>query len=167
MSWAEQIAGVLYGSRRIQRSDTLVAGYSANTAIGEDIENKPLAIPLSIITKAMKGKDISYSIKRGKIAKLDKGIANAYAVIVNPERSAIVYITDITQGGLPLVVSFDMNATFDGDQVHNQVPVSILITMKSLLRPGVDKQQGICYSIIAPERNKIKILLRSGWVKAY
>ena len=133
MSWQEQIDSALYGGKNIRRNDTLVAGNSANTLIGAEIDNKPLAVPLSILTKASNGKDISHSIKRGKLAKLDEGLQNAPIVIVNPARNAVVYVTDIKQGGLPIVAAFDMNSTFDGDNVHKSTSIHLQVDVKSML----------------------------------
>lgn len=134
MSWAEQINGALYDGKNIRRNDTLVAGNSADTSIGSEIDSKPLAIPLSVLSKASSGKDVSHSIKRGKLAKLDSGIKNAPITIVNPERNAVVYITDIKQGGLPIVVAFDMNTTFDGDEVHKATSIHLQVDVGAMIK---------------------------------
>ena len=133
MSWSEQIKGALYGGNNIRRSDTLVVGQAKDTAVSADISNKPLAIPQSVLTKASSGKDISHSIKRGKLAKLDEGIKNAPITIYNPDRNAVVYITDIKQGGLPIMVSFDLDATFDGDKVHQATSIHLQVDTMSML----------------------------------
>jgi len=134
MSWEEQIRGALYDGKNIRRNDTLVVGYPADTAVANEIPNKPLAIPLSVLTKASSGKDVSHSIKRGKLAKLDEGIKNAPITVVNPERNAIVYVTDVKQGGLPIVATFDMNTTFDGDKVHKATSIHLQVDVNSLLK---------------------------------
>ena len=133
MSWEEQINGALYGGKNIRRNDTLIAGYPADTAAGNAIENKPLAIPLSVLTKASSGKDISHSIKKGKLVKLDDGIRNAPITILNPDRNAVVYITNIRQGGLPVVVAFDLNANFDGDNVHKATSIHLQVDAQTML----------------------------------
>ena len=133
MSWAEQINGALYDGNNIRRNDTLVVGNAADTSVGNEIESKPLAIPLRVLTKASNGKDISHSIKRGKLAKLDEGIKNAPITIVNPDRNAVVYVTDIKQGGLPVIAAFDMNATFDGDEVHQATSIHLQVDTQALL----------------------------------
>ena len=99
MNWDEQIKDALYGNGNITRNDTLIVGEVAGYLTQEGIEQKPLAIPLSVLSKASSGKDISHSIKKGKLAKLDSGIENAPITIVNPARNAIVFVTDIKQGG--------------------------------------------------------------------
>ena len=54
-------------------------------------------------------------------------------LLVNPSRNAIVYVTDIKQGGLPIVVSFDMNTTFDGDDVHKATSIHLHIDVNAML----------------------------------
>ena len=133
MSWSDQINGALYNGKGIRRNDTLVVGSSADTSVANEIDNKPLAIPQRVLTKASSGKDISHSIKKGKLAKLDEGIKNAPITVVNPDRNALVYVTNIKQGGLPILVSFDMNATFDGDDVHEATSIHLQVDTKTFL----------------------------------
>ena len=54
-------------------------------------------------------------------------------LLVNPSQNAIVYVTDIKQGGLPIVVSFDMNTTFDGDDVHKATSIHLHIDVNAML----------------------------------
>ena len=133
MSWEDQIRGALYGEKTIRRNDTLVAGTVADFLVNDGVTQRPLAIPLSVLTKASSGKDISHSIKKGKLAKLDSGIKNAPLVIVNPGRNAIVYVTDIKQGGAPLLAAFNMNTEFDGDDVHKATSIHLQIDVQSML----------------------------------
>ena len=133
MEWAEQIKGALYGGNNIQRNDTLVVAKSSETGAAEEISDKPLAIPLSVLTKASSGKDVSHSIKKSKLAKLDWGIKNAPITIVNPERNAVVFVTNVKQGGLPVLVAFDMDATFDGDGVHKATSIHLQLDTMSML----------------------------------
>ena len=133
MSWDEQIKGALYGGKNIRRNDTLIVAKPADTVVANEITDVPLAIPLSVLTKAGSGKDVSHSIKRGKLAKLDEGIKNAPMTIVNPERNAVVFVTDIMQSGLPVLAAFDMNAMFDGDRVHKATSIHLQVDMQSML----------------------------------
>ena len=133
MSWEEQIDGALYGGKNIRRNDTLVVCNSAETSAAMDIGDKPLVIPLSVLTKASNGRDVSHSIKKGKLAKLDEGIRNAPVTIVNPERNAVVFVTNIKQGGLPIVVSFDLDANFDGDNVHKATSIHLQVDVQTML----------------------------------
>ncbi len=134
MSWQSQINGVLYNGKNIRRSDTLVIGNPSNVIINDGVSNKVLAVPVRVVTKATSGKDISHSIKRGKIANLDKGIKNAPIIAVNPDRNAIVYVTNIKQGGLPIVATFEMDAVFDNDDVHQATSIHLQVDTMSLLR---------------------------------
>ena len=133
MSWAEQVNGVLYDGKNIRRNDTLVVGSPDTTLFADSVSEKPLAVPLSVVTKATSGKDITHSIKRGKIAKLDEGIRNAPIVIVNPERNALVYVTNVKQGGMPIVATFDMDAVFDGDEVHQATSIHLRTDTMAML----------------------------------
>ena len=134
MSWSEQIDGALYNGNNIRRNDTLIVGQAQDTAVASDIDNKPLAIPQRVLTKASSGKDISHSIKKGKLAKLDEGIKNAPIAIVNPDRNAVVYVTNVKQGGLPIVAAFDLNADFDGDKVHKATSIHLQVDVPSMLK---------------------------------
>ena len=134
MSWDEQVKGALYDANNIRRNDTLVVTDVADTRVANEINNKPLAIPQSVLTKAQSGKDISHSIKKGKLAKLDEGIKNAPITIVNPERNAVVFVTNIKQGGLPIVAAFDMNAVFDGDEVHKATSIHLQVDTDAMLK---------------------------------
>lgn len=133
MSWDEQIMGALYGKGSIARNDTLVAGQISASLAQEGIEQLPLAIPRSVLTKASDGRDISHSIKKGKLAKLNVGIKNSPITIVNPARNAIVFITDIKQGGAPVLVAFDRNTLFDGDKVHKATSIHLQMNVQAML----------------------------------
>lgn len=133
MNWEDQIHGALYGKETIRRNDTLVVGTVSDFLVNDGVTQKPLAIPLSVLTKAMNGKDISHSIKKGKLAKLDSGIRNAPLVIVNPGRNAVVYVTSIKQGGAPILAAFNMDSTFDGDDVHKATSIHLQIDVDSML----------------------------------
>ena len=134
MTWEDQISGALYQKNNIRRSDTLVVGKVADYLAEDGIVDRPLAIPLAVLSKAGSGKDVSHSIKRGKLAKLDAGIKNAPLVIKNPDRNALVYITNIKQGGSPILVSFDMDTIFDGDSVHKATSIHLQIDVNEYLR---------------------------------
>lgn len=139
MSWEDQIRGLLYDGKRIRRNDTLVVGNVASFLSSDGVSSVPLAIPQNVITKAMSGKDISHSINRGKLLKLKKGIENAPIVIVNPDRNAIVYITNVKQGGYPILAAFDMDADFDGDRVHKATSIHTQIDVQTLLEQLSEK----------------------------
>ena len=130
MSWEDQIRGTLYGEITIRRNDTLVAGTVSDFLVNDGVSQKPFAIPLSVLTKASSGKNVFHSIKKGK---LDSGIKNAPLVIVNPGRNAIVYVTNIKQGGAPLLAAFNMDSEFDGDYVHKATSIHLQIDVQTML----------------------------------
>lgn len=133
MSWTDQIRGALYGENTIARNDTLVVGSISEFLVQDGVEQKPPAISLSVLKKASSGKDVSHSIKKGKIAKLDNGIKNAPIIIINPSRNAIVYVTNIRQGGAPILAAFNRNSVFDGDDVHKATSIHLQTDVKSML----------------------------------
>ena len=133
MSWTDQIRGALYGENTIARNDTLVVGSISEFLVQDGVEQKPPAISLSVLKKSSSGKDVSHSIKKGKIAKLDNGIKNAPISIINPSRNAIVYVTNIKQGGAPILAAFNRNTIFDGDDVHKATSIHLQIDVQSML----------------------------------
>ena len=134
MSWEEQISGALSHSKNIARNDTLVLDDIPATLVNDGIESKKLAIPLSVITKAKSGKDASHSIKDENLRDLQRGVRNAPIMINNPARNAIVFVTDIKQDGAPILVAFQRNAQFDGDDVHKATSIHLQMDVASMLK---------------------------------
>ena len=135
MNWDDQINGLLKKSGQIKRYDTLVVEKSTPTYLQSDvIEDLPLAIPLSVVTKATNGKDVSHSIEKEKIVDLQKGIKNAEYVIKNPDRNSFAFVTDVKQNGHPILVSFLQNTEFDGDRVHKATSIHLQIDVDSMLK---------------------------------
>lgn len=135
MSWDDQVNGLLKKSGQIKRNDTLVIENSTPMYLqSEEIENLPLAVPISVITKATNGKDVSHSIKKEKIVDLQKGIKNAEYVIKNPDRNSFAFITNIEQNGHPVLVSFLQNTEFDSDRVHKATSIHLQIDVNSMLK---------------------------------
>ena len=133
MDWKKQADSVLQKDGFITRSDTLVVDRISQFLKDDGIDDLPLAIPISIITKAKSGKDASHSIKNKNLRRLQNGIRNAAAIIDNPQRNAIVYITNIEQDGAPVLVSFSKNTLFDGDNVHKATSIHLQQDVRSLL----------------------------------
>ncbi|MGN1329499.1 MAG: hypothetical protein ACI4V4_07345 [Eubacterium sp.] len=135
MSWDDQVNGLLKKSGQIKRNDTLVIENSTPMYLQSDeIEDLPLAVPISVITKATNGKDVSHSIKKEKIVDLQKGIKNAEYVIKNPDRNSFAFITDVKQNGHPVLVSFLQNTEFDSDRVHKATSIHLQIDVNSMLK---------------------------------
>ncbi len=134
MSWDEQISGALKQGGSIVHSDTLVLDDTPVNLVKDGVENKRLAIPLSVITKAKNGKDSSHSINDQNLKNLQKGVRNAPIVINNPGRNALVFVTDIQQDGAPVLVAFQKNAQFDGDDVHKATSIHLQMDVASMLK---------------------------------
>ena len=76
-----------------------------------------------MIKKAINGKDESHNISRNTIRKLDSGVSSAVATIIVPERNSFVFVTDLTEAGKPIVITFAQNQVFDGDHVHQATSI--------------------------------------------
>jgi len=134
MDWIHQIYGLYNKNGQIIRSDTLVVETETPLYLRLDgIKNLPLAIPLSVVTKATNGKDRSHSIKQENIIKLQNGIRNADIVIKNSERNSFVFLTNIKQDGYPVLISFLQDVDFDGDRVHKATSIHLQIDVNSML----------------------------------
>ena len=77
-------------------------------------------------------KDMSWEEQINRALYKD-GIKNAPIVIENPDRNAIVYVTNVKQGGFPIVVAFDKNSMFDGDNVHKATSIHLQIDVQTML----------------------------------
>lgn len=82
-----------------------------------------MAIPLSVITKAQKGKNADHAISDKNLIALQYGMENAIAVIDNPARNSLAFITSLEEDGGQVAVFFDKNVQFDGDQVNKATSI--------------------------------------------
>ncbi|HZJ75675.1 MAG TPA: hypothetical protein VFD25_03715 [Clostridia bacterium] len=135
MSWKEQISRYFEIPRLINRSDTLYMGETPSFLTIKEIENLPLAIPLRVIGKSQSGKDIGHSVSKQSLLSLKNGIENAIAVVVDYGNNAIIFVTNIKQDEMRLVVSFKRNSIFDGDNVH----VATSIHLRNDIMPMLSK----------------------------
>lgn len=117
LPWEEQL-------KSYKRSDTLVVQTGLDAFL-ENNENLPMAVPVSVITKAKSGKDASHSVSESSIRKLQKGMKNAPIIIDNPERNSIVYVTDVKDGNGLVTIAFMKDQVFDGDEVHQATTIHI------------------------------------------
>lgn len=101
MSWGQQIKSALKHSGKIQHMNTLV-----------------------VITKAQKGKNADHAISDKNLIALQYGIENAITVIDNPERNSLAFITSLEEDGGRVVVFFDINVQFYGDQVNKATSIN-------------------------------------------
>jgi hypothetical protein len=134
MAWTRQIDEFFSSKGQIKRNDTLVIETSTPAYLHLfDTENLPLAVPLSIVTKAIKGKDKFHSIKKENLRNLQDGIRNAKIIVKNPQRKALVFITNIKQGEYPIAITFEENTMFDGDRVHKATSIHLRENVESML----------------------------------
>ena len=123
MPWEEQVSGY-YNKRNINRSDTLLVEKNTSERLqGEGLENVPFGIPLSVISKAQSGKDAYHSISISNIKNLQSGIENHIACIYNADRKSVIFITNLTENGKPVVVSFLINQSFDWERMHKATSI--------------------------------------------
>ena len=87
------------------------------------IEETNMAIPLSVISKAQKGKNADHAISDKNLIALQYGMENAIAVIDNPARNSLAFITSLEEDGGQVAVFFDKNVQFDGDQVNKATSI--------------------------------------------
>lgn len=124
MSWGQQIRSALKHNGKIQHMDTLVvmSNTPAYLLTGNTV-NLPMAIPLSVITKAQKGQNADHAISDKNLIALQYGMENAIAVIDNPGRNSLAFITSLDEDGGKVAVFFDKNVQFDGDQVNKATSI--------------------------------------------
>ncbi len=123
MPWKEQVQGYFKNDKTIKSSDSLYLGESDVSGVA----NSPLYVPTSVITKAIrppKGSRSAHSLTQADILKLESGIKNAAAVIVNPERNAIVYLTgNRDSAGNYVIAAFDINNDLFGENAHKATSI--------------------------------------------
>ncbi len=115
--WEEQVRGYFRKDGSVKSSDSLYLGESRV----EGVENAPLYIPTSVITKAIrepKGSRSAHGLQRADILSLKDEIKDAPLVITNPERNALVYVTDHRTNSGYLVAAFDLNNDLFGENAH-------------------------------------------------
>lgn len=120
--WEEQVRGYFRKDGTVKSSDSLYLGESRV----EGLENAPLYIPTSVITKAIresKGSRSAHGLQRADILGLKDEIKDAPLVIVNPERNAVVYVTDHRTDSGYLVAAFDLNNDLFGENAHRATSI--------------------------------------------
>ena len=130
-----------------------------------------MAIPLSVITKAQKGKNADHAISDKNLIALQYGMENAIAVIDNPARNSLAFITSLEEDGGQVAVFFDKNVQFDGDQVNKATSIhrrtNIVGLMNNLSENAIiyvknknefDALVGMADSIPAAYKGKIKFV---------
>lgn len=119
MSYEEQINSYYEKTGLIRHSDTLVVMKNTPTDfLNKGVIDLPIALPISIITKSQNGKNSDHTISNKNIKRLDKGIKNAIAYVIDNYRNALGIITNISQNNKQVCVFVKPNVTFDNDRVN-------------------------------------------------
>lgn len=118
MPWKDQVRGYFSNDGTIKSSDSLYLGESSV----EGVDNAPMYIPTSVITKAIrppKGSRSAHALSQKNILNLQEGIKNAPVVIDNPARNSIVYVTaDQDSAGNYIIAALDKSNDLYGETAH-------------------------------------------------
>ena len=118
MPWKDQVRGYFSNDGTIKSSDSLYLGESSV----EGVDNAPMYIPTSIITKAIrppKGSRSAHALSQKNILNLQEGIKNAPVAIDNPARNSIVYVTaDQDSAGNYIIAALDKSNDLYGETAH-------------------------------------------------
>lgn len=118
MPWKDQVRGYFSNDGTIKSSDSLYLGESSV----EGVDNAPMYIPTSVITKAIrppKGSRSAHALSQKNILNLQEGIKNAPVVIDNPARNSIVYVTaDQDSAENYIIAALDKSNDLYGETAH-------------------------------------------------
>ena len=133
MQWRKQVDGYFRKDGSVKSSDSLYLGESQI----KGVENSPLYIPTGVINKAVrkaKGSRSGHELSEMDIMRLENGIKTAPAVIHNPKRNAIVYITENQdEKGNYIIASFDLNNNLYGENAHKATSIHGQVSISALL----------------------------------
>ena len=127
MPYKEQVEGYFNNNGYIRSSDSLYLGDSDPTLSKYGIESSPLYIPTSVINKAIrsiKGSKSGHNLTKSDILELQDGIKNAVAIVYNPSRNALIYVTENqdTEGNY-IIATFDLNNDLYGENAHKATSI--------------------------------------------
>ena len=122
MPWREQINGLFGKNGRIRRNDTLSLNEFQSEIFGNDL---PSAVPISVISKAMSGKDADHSLSERNIKTLERDLKRWNIAVKNLERNSVIFITAQSENEYPTLVSFALNQQFDGDLVNKATSIHL------------------------------------------
>lgn len=136
MPWRSQIASYYNGN--LKSSDSLYLGTTGaeiGTRLG--VADAPLYLPTSVITKAERdgsGSRSAHSLNRGDILALEDELRGSAAVVYNPARRALVYLTKGKASGKPLAVAVQVDTDLFGEQAHKITSIHNRGSMEGLLQ---------------------------------
>ena len=136
MPWNTQINS--YFSGKLKSSDSLYLGTTGTDAASKlGVVDAPLYLPTSVITKAerdSRGSRSAHSLERGDILALDEELRNSAAVVYNPTRQSMVYLTTGKVSGKPLVVTAQVNTNLFGENAHKVTSIHNRESVAGLLQ---------------------------------
>lgn len=136
MPWRSQIASYYNGN--LKSSDSLYLGTTGaeiGTRLG--VADAPLYLPTSVITKAERdgsGSRSAHSMNRGDILALEDELRGSAAVVYNPARRALVYLTKGKASGKPLAVAVQVDTDLFGERAHKITSIHNRGSMEGLLQ---------------------------------
>ena len=137
MPWEYQVRGYFTKDGSIRSSDSLYLGTSENELEGYGVPVAPEYIPTSVISKAVrskKGSRSAHELTEQQILDIQKGKETAPAIIINPERNAVVYITENKDNeGNYIVAAFDLNNDLYGENAHKATSIHGQKTFRGML----------------------------------
>ena len=154
LSWKAQVDGYFNNDGSIRSSDSLYLGESDVAGVLD----APLYIPTSVINKAVrqpKGSRSAHALTKSDIMKLENGIRNAPAVIVNPARNAVVFVTENADAsGSYIIASFDLNNNLFGETAHKATSIHGQVNL-----PALFGNLGTDATIFVKNENKLNQML--------
>ncbi len=127
MTWKEQMNRYFGKQRTLRSSDSLYLGESEGWIDAKRAPSSPRYIPTGVVTKAMrkqKGSKSAHELSEKDIRGLEYDIENAPVVVLNPDRNAIIYITEnLIAGKGRIVATFDLNNELHGENAHKATSI--------------------------------------------
>lgn len=154
MPWKDQVRGYFSNDGTIKSSDSLYLGESSV----EGVDNAPMYIPTSVITKAIrppKGSRSAHALSQKNILNLQEGIKNAPVVIDNPARNSIVYVTaDQDSAGNYIIAALDKSNDLYGETAHKVTSIHGRENIAAMLEKLSDEA-----TIFVKNENKLNRML--------
>ena len=154
LTWKAQVNGYFSNDGSVRSSDSLYLGESDV----DGVLNAPLYIPTSVINKAVrqpKGSRSAHALTKSDIMKLESGVRNAPAVIVNPARNAVVFVTENADAsGNYIIASFDLNNNLFGETAHKSTSIHGQVNL-----PALFENLGADATIFVKNENKLNQML--------
>ena len=153
MTWRQQM-DAYFKNKTLKSSDSLYLGNSS--VVG--IQDAPLYIPTSVVTKAMRPKSGSRSaheLTEQDIRQLESGVNEAPVVIHNPARNAVVYVTNNQDKNRNyIILSFDLNNNLYGEVAHKATSIHGHADISAMLQ-----KLGADATVFVNDENKLNQML--------